>query len=63
MQQIVSLRSFSLYCSHLIVSLASPKILALGNEKKNMLFFYISLVFSYLCPRFTKVNNLKLYML
>jgi hypothetical protein len=36
----------SLFCSQLSVTLASPKFMALGNEKKNELFFCIALVFS-----------------
>lgn len=33
------------------ISLASPKILRLGNEKKNLFSFCISLGFSYLCTQ------------
>ena len=36
---------FLLFCSQLSVTLASPKLLALGNEKKNIFSFCISLVF------------------
>ncbi|MBQ8128126.1 MAG: nucleotidyltransferase domain-containing protein [Prevotella sp.] len=39
-------------CFHKSASLGwRPKILALGNEKKNKFSFCISLVFSYLCRR------------
>ena len=33
-------------CSRFFVTLASPKLLAIGNEKKNAFFFCISLVIS-----------------
>ena len=36
---------FILFCSRFSVTLASPKFLALGNEKKNKFSFCISLVF------------------
>ena len=44
-------------------TLASPKVLALGNKKKNMFSFCISLVFSYLCPlNQTIMKELLLYI-
>ncbi len=41
-----------------------PKVLTLGNEKKNKLFFCISLVYSYLCPQIcaTRARIHKNYM-
>jgi len=38
-----------LHFAHLSVPLASPNVLSFGNEKKNELFFCISLTYSYLC--------------
>ena len=38
-----------MHFTRLFVSLASPKVLPLGNEKKSELFFCISLAYSYLC--------------
>ena len=40
---------FILYFAHLIVPLASPKILTLGNAKKICAFLCISLAYPYLC--------------
>ncbi len=45
-------RKMYYFCSRLIeffVPLASPKVLSLGNEKKSLLFFCISLAYAYLC--------------
>ena len=39
-------KSFYFFCSRLSVTYALPKLLALGNEKKNEFSFCISLVFS-----------------
>ena len=36
----------------LLHRLTSLKVLSLGNEKKIVFFFCISLVYSYLCTRF-----------
>ena len=42
-------QAFLLYFSRLSDTLASPKILRLGNKKKSKLSFCISLDFPYLC--------------
>ena len=45
--------SFICFCSHLFVPLASPKVGCVSeNQRKNILFFGISLGLHYLCPRF-----------
>ena len=48
------------FFTHLSVPLISLKVFAFGNKKKNMLFFCISLIYSYLCRNFLKdkkINN------
>jgi len=39
-------QDFLLYFARLFVTLALPKLLCLGNKKKNKIFFCISLDFS-----------------
>ena len=40
------MNDFILFCSRFFVTLAKPKLLALGNAKKNFVFLRISLIIS-----------------
>ena len=53
---------FPLYCSHLIFTLASPKILPLDNKKKKILFSFVlsslNRIFADITNKHSKTNQL-----